>query len=63
MLNQFFRAAMQQTDMRVDALDALAVQIHHQPQHAMGSGMLRAEINGEFAVVLNRVFRLCRHAV
>jgi len=49
---------MQQADMRVDTLDTLAVQIHHQSQHAMCSRMLRAKINGEFAVILNRGLRL-----
>ena len=50
--NQLFRAAMQQADMRVNALHALAVQIHHQTQHTMRGRMLRAEINGKFAVII-----------
>jgi hypothetical protein len=42
---------MQQTDMRVNALNALAVQIHHQTQNAVRGRVLRAKINGKFAVV------------
>ena len=48
-LDQLLGAAMQQTDMRVDALDHLAVELEHQPQHAMRGRMLRPEIDGEIA--------------
>ena len=46
-LDQLFGAAMQQADMRIDALDDFAVKLKHQPQHAMRGRMLRAEIDGE----------------
>ena len=48
-LDQLFGAAMQQPDMRIDAIDNLAVQLEHEPQHAVRSRMLRAEIDGEIA--------------
>ena len=35
---------MQQADMRVDALDNLAVHLHDHAQHAVRGGMLRAEV-------------------
>ena len=40
---------MQQPDMRIDALDDLAVELQHQAQHAMRRRMLRPEIDGEIA--------------
>ena len=46
-LDEFFGAPMQQSDMRIDALDDLAVELQHQTQHAMGRGMLRPEIDRE----------------
>ena len=46
-LDQFLGAAVQQPDMRIDAFDNLAVQLHHHPQHAVRRGMLRAEVDGE----------------
>jgi hypothetical protein len=46
-LDQLFGAAMQQADMRIDALDDLAVQLQHQAQHAMGRRVLRAEVDVE----------------
>ena len=46
-LDQLLGAAMQQADMRIDALDNLAVEFQHQAQHAVGRRMLRAEIDGE----------------
>ena len=48
-LDELLGAAMQEADMRVDALDHLAVELEHEPQHAMGRGMLRPEIDGEVA--------------
>ena len=48
-LDQHFGAAMQETDVRVDALDHLTVKLQHQPQHAVGRGMLRPEVDGEVA--------------
>src|SRR5262249_14892508 len=47
--DQLFRAAMQKPDMRIDALDHLAVELEHQTQHAMRRRMLRPEIDREIA--------------
>ena len=41
-LHQLLGAAMQQADMRIDALDHLAVELQHQAQHAVRRRMLRA---------------------
>ena len=38
--------------MRIDALDDFAVELQHEPQHAMRRRMLRAEIDREIAKVL-----------
>ena len=51
-LDQLLGAAMEQPDMRIDALDHLAVELEHQPQHAVRGRMLRAEVDGEVAKVL-----------
>jgi hypothetical protein len=48
-LHQLFGAAMQQADMRIDALDHLAVQFQHKAQNAVRGRMLRAEIDVEIA--------------
>ena len=48
-LDQLLGAAMQQADMRIDALDDLAVELQHQAQHAVRRRMLRPEIDGEVA--------------
>ena len=50
-LDQLLGAAMQQPDMRIDALDHLAVELEHEAQHAVRRRMLRPEIDGELAVV------------
>ncbi len=50
-LDQLFGAAVQQPDMRIDALDDFAVELHHEAQHAMRSRVLRAEID---RVILDR---------
>ena len=50
-LDQLLGAAMQQPDMRIDALDHLAVELEHEAEHAVRRRMLRAEIDGELAVV------------
>jgi hypothetical protein len=42
-LDQLLGAAMQQADMRIDALDHLAVELEHEAQHAVRGRMLRAE--------------------
>ena len=54
LLDQFFGAAMQQSDMRIDALDDLAVELQHQAQHAMRRRMLRPEIDREIALGCSR---------
>ena len=56
-LDQLLGAAMQQADMRVDALDDFAVQLQHKAQHAMRRRMLRAEVDGEVADVPARPWR------
>ncbi len=50
LLDQLFGAAMQQADMRIDALDDLAVELQHETQHAVRRRMLRTEIDGEIAL-------------
>ena len=50
-LDQLLGAAMKQPDMRIDALDHLAVELEHESEHAVGRRMLRAEIDGELALV------------
>ncbi len=50
-LDQLLGAAMEQADMRVDPLNHLAVELEHQAEHAVGRRMLRAEIDGELALV------------
>ena len=54
-LDQLLGAAMQQPDMRIDALDHLAVELQHQAQHAVRRRMLRPEVDGEVADVLASV--------
>ncbi len=41
--------AMQQADMRIGALDHLAVELEHEAQHAVGRRMLRTEVHGVVA--------------
>ena len=48
-LDQLFGAAMQQADMRIDAVDHLAVQFQHKAQHAVRGRVLGAEIDVEIA--------------
>ena len=55
LLDQLFGAAMQQADMRIDALDDFAIEFEHQAQHAVGRRMLRPEIDGEIALCRRRV--------
>ncbi len=43
--NQLFGATVQQADVRIAAFDDFAVQLHHQPQHAVRRRVLRAEID------------------
>ena len=51
LLDQLLGAAMQEPDMRIDALHDLAVELQHQAQHAMRRRMLRPEIDVEVADV------------
>ena len=48
-LDELLGAAMQQADMRVGALDHLAVHLEQQAQHAVRGRVLRAEIDGVVA--------------
>ena len=59
-LHQLFGAAMEEADMRIDALDDLAVEFEHEPQHAVGGRMLRSEVDREVAEVLVGHGRLAR---
>jgi hypothetical protein len=52
LLDQLLGAAVQQADMRIDALDDLAVELQHQAQHAVRRRVLRAEVDVEVADVL-----------
>ena len=49
LLDQLLGAAMQQADMRIDAVDNLAVELQHEAQHAVRRRMLRSEIDVEVA--------------
>ena len=42
--NQLLGAAVEQADMRIDALHDLAVQLHDQAQDAVRGRMLRTEL-------------------
>ena len=46
-LHQLLGAAVQQADVRVAALDDLAVELEHQPQNAMRRRVLRPEVDVE----------------
>jgi hypothetical protein len=48
-LDQLFGAAMEQTDMGVDAPNHLAVKFQYQAQDAVGCRVLRPKIDGEIA--------------
>jgi len=51
-LHELLGAAMQEADMRIAALDDLAIELHDQPQHAVRRRMLRAEVDGEVSQAL-----------
>ena len=51
-LHQLLGAAVQQADMRIAALDDLAVELEHQSQHPVRRRMLRAEVDVEVADLL-----------
>ena len=61
-LEQFLGAAVKQADMRIDALDNLAVQLQHQAQHAVRSRVLRTEIDREIAFGLAGFDHVISHA-
>ena len=48
-LYELLGPAMEQADMRIDALDDLAIEFKHEPQDTMRGRMLRSEIDGEVA--------------
>ncbi len=48
-LDQLLGAAVQEADVRVDALDELAVELEHEAQHAVRRRVLRPEIQVERA--------------
>ena len=48
-LDQLLGAAVEQPDMRIDALDDLAVELEHEAQDAVGGRVLRPEIDREVA--------------
>ena len=50
-LDQLLGATMQKTDMRIDALDHLAVELQHEAQDAVRRGVLRPEVDVELADV------------
>src|SRR5436309_11485070 len=43
--NQFFCAAMEQTNMRIGAFNDFTIKIQNKPKHPMGSRMLRPKIH------------------
>ena len=47
MLDQLLGATVEQPNVRVDALDQLAIQLQHEAEHAVCRRMLRPEINCE----------------
>src|SRR5439155_24152468 len=47
MFDEFFGSAVQQADMRISALDDLAVHLENQPHHAVCRRVLRTEIHHE----------------
>lgn len=50
-LDQLLGAAMQKADMRIDALNDLAVQFEDQPENTVSSRVLRAEINAKLRIL------------
>ncbi len=60
-LHQLFRAAVQQADMRIDALDDFTVKVEHQAQNAVRRRVLRPEIDRE-TTIIHMLWR-CRYVV
>ena len=60
LLDQLFGAAVKQADMRIDALDHFAIQLHHHAQNAVRGRVLGAEIDrvigDDFTVSSGRFF-------
>src|SRR5205807_3478604 len=52
MLDQLLGAAMQQADVRIDALDDFSVELEDKPQHPMGRRVLRSKIYREVTEAL-----------
>ena len=50
-LGELFGGAMQEADVRIGALDHLAVELEHEAQHAVRRRMLRPEVDVEVADV------------
>ena len=50
-LDQLLGAAVQEPDVRIDALDHLAVELEHEAEHAVRRRVLRTEVDGELADV------------
>ena len=46
-LDQLLRAAVQQPDVRLGSQDGLALELEHEPQHAVRRGVLRPKVDGE----------------
>lgn len=46
-LDEFLRAAVQQTNVGVALLHRLSAELHDQAQHAVGRRMLRAKVDGQ----------------
>jgi hypothetical protein len=49
MLDQLLSAAMQKTNVRIDARNDLAVELEHKAQNAVGRRVLGPEVDGEIA--------------
>jgi hypothetical protein len=48
-LDQLLGSAVEQSDMRIDALNDLAVELEYEAQNAVGRRVLGPEIDGEIA--------------
>ena len=52
LLDQLFGAAMQETDVRIDASHNFTVEFQHQAKNAVGRWMLRSKIDGKISEML-----------
>jgi hypothetical protein len=57
-LGELLGRPVQEPDVRVRALDHLAVELEHEPQHAVGRGMLGPEVHGVVADFSHRLMFL-----